>query len=188
MTWRGVWDGRWDGVWEGSGEPVTPGEMFARLSGSGSLTGTLEGIAGGGFADLSALLTGSGSLVGTLYQPQSAGGGGGGGKSVDFTPSKRLWWLHPVESKKKEKTAKKVARIIIQGVVADVSKEEIQEVIKPLIKQAPAFDWEAFFAEARYQSIANNIKNAQRLAAILAKHQEQWEAEREEEELWLLIA
>jgi hypothetical protein len=46
----------------------------------------------------------------------------------------------------------------------------------------------AFFAEARYQSLAQNIKNADRLAAILAKHQEQWEAEREEEDLWLMLA
>ena len=187
MTWRGIWDGRWDGAWEGSSEPATPGEMFARLAGSGSLTGTLEGLASGGFADISAVLTGSGSLVGTLYQPQSAGGGGGGGKVVDFTPSKRLWWLHPA-GKKKEKAAKKAARIIIQGVVAEVSKEEIQEAIAPFVQRAPEFDWLAFFAEARYQSLAQNIKNADRLAAILAKHQEQWEAEREEEDLWLMLA
>ena len=189
MTWRGQWDGRWDGYWEGSGAPVEPGAMFCRVAASGSLTGTLEGFTEGGFADLAAVITGSGSLTGTLFNPQNQrDGGGGGGKVSNFKPSKRLWWLHREdEPKGSEKAAKKAARIIIQGVVAEVSKEEIKEAIKPYIHRVPEFDWQAFFAEARYQAIAHQTKNADMLTAILAKAQEQWEAEREEEEILLML-
>lgn len=188
MTWSGQWDGRWDGYWDGSGAPAEPGAMFCRVVASGSLTGALEGIAEGGFTDIAAVITGSGSLEGALYQPQNQRDGGGG-KRVrdDYEPSPRLWWLRSDRGAMPKKAAKKAARIIIEGVAAEVSKEEIKEAIAPLLKKAPGFDWAGFFAEARYQATANQTKNADLLTAILAKAEEQWEAEREEEEILLML-
>lgn len=188
MTWRGQWDGRWDGYWEGTGAPVEPGAMFCRVLASGSLAGTLEGFTAGGFGDMAAVISGYGSLEGTLSQPENQRDGGGGRRvRDDYEPSPRLWWLRSDRGAMPKKAAKKAARIIIEGVAAEVSKEEIKEAISPLLKKAPGFDWAGFFAEARYQAIAHQTKNAAMLTAILAKAQEQWEAEREEEEILLLL-